>query len=83
VKGDSVFTHQVGQENQIAEIAGKAIQTPNEDMRYVSGLYGSEELLETRATHVLSGQPRIAYYRHLAEVTQRRVCPELVSLPLD
>ena len=57
VQRDAVHAEHVRQQDQVAEIPRQPVESPDQQMRYVPGLDGREDLLETRPVHVLAGHP--------------------------
>ena len=73
----------VGEQDQVAQVARKPVETPDDDVAHVARLDGRQELLETGALHVLAGSSRVGDDRGWSEIAQGRVGAQLVGLALD
>jgi hypothetical protein len=73
----------VGEQDQVAEVTGEAVEPPDQDVADVARLDHLEHTLQTRPFHVLARPTRVVHDGHRPQVVQLRIGPELLGLALD
>lgn len=83
MQADAILPEGVGEQDEVAQVAGQAIQPPHQHVRDVPLFHHRKELLKAGSLQVLARAPRVLDEDDRAEIMELGVGAELLGLAVD